>query len=118
MNQYYMNQSPEYIHSELPAIKLFQQMGYQYFDASQQDGRAVITEVILKERLLAAIKRLNTWINDNNINKAFNEITTVNGASLIEINEKVWELVRGGTFAVKQTIKGGSLYRLLTSKEQ
>ena len=93
-----MSQSPEYIHSELPAIKLFQQMGYQYFDASQQDERTDITEVILKERLLAAIKKLNTWINDNNLNKAYNEITTVNGASLMEINEKVWELIRGVHF--------------------
>ncbi|MDC6387531.1 type I restriction endonuclease [Maribacter sp. PR1] len=108
-----MNQSPEYIHSELPAIKLFQQMGYHYFDASQQDERADITEVILKDRLLAAIKRLNTWINDNNLNKAYNEITTVNGASLMEINEKVWELIRGGTFSVKQTIDGVEEFKVV-----
>ena len=81
-------------------------MGYQYLDASQQDERMDITEVILKDRLLASIKKLNTWINDNNLNKAYNEITTVNGASLMEINEKIWELMRGGTFAVKQTIDG------------
>lgn len=101
-----MSQSPEYIHSELPAIKLFQQMGYQYFDASQQDERTDITEVILKDRLLAAIKRLNSWMNDNNLNKAYSEITTVNGASLMEINEKVWQLIKGGTLPVKQTIDG------------
>jgi type I restriction enzyme R subunit len=108
-----MSQSPEYIHSELPAIKLFQQMGYDYFDASQKDERADITEVILKERLLAAIKKLNTWINDNNLNKAYNEITTVNGASLIEINEKVWELIRGGTFSVKQVINGVEEFKVV-----
>lgn len=108
-----MNQSPEYIHSELPAIKLFQQMGYQYFDANQLDERADITEVVLKDRLLAAIKRLNIWINDNNLNKAYNEITTVNGASLMEINEKVWELIRGGTFSVKQTIDGVEEFKVV-----
>ncbi|MUH34802.1 type I restriction endonuclease subunit R [Zobellia amurskyensis] len=108
-----MSQSPEYIHSELPAIKLFQQMGYQYFDASQKDERTDITEVILKDRLLAAIKRLNTWINDNNLNKAYNEITTVTGASLMEINEKVWELIKGGTFSVKQTIDGVEEFKVV-----
>ena len=108
-----MSQSPEYINSELPAIKLFQQMGYQYFDGSQQDERMDITEVILKERLLASIKRLNTWINDNNLNKAYNEITTVNGASLMEINEKVWELIRGGTFALKQVINGVEEFKVV-----
>ena len=81
-------------------------MGYQYFDASQQDERTDITEVVLKDRLLASIKKLNAWINDNNLNKAYNEITNVNGASLMEINEKVWELIRGGTFSLKQTING------------
>ena len=108
-----MSQSPEYIYSEFPAIKLFQQMGYQYLDASQQDERTDITEVILKDRLLAAIKRLNGWINDNNLNKAFMEITTVNGASLMEINEKVWELIRGGKFSVKQTIDGVEEFKVV-----
>ncbi len=108
-----MSQSLEYTNSELPAIKLFQQMGYQYFDASQRDERTDITEVILKDRLLAAIKKLNFWINDNNLNKAYNEITTVNGASLMEINEKVWELIRGGTFSVKQVINGVEEFKVV-----
>lgn len=101
-----MSQSPEYIHSELPAIELFQQMGYQYFDASKQDDRSDITEVLLKDRLLASITKLNPWINENNLNKAYSAITSVNGASLMEINQKIWELIRGGTFTVKQVIKG------------
>lgn len=101
-----MNKSPEYIHSELPAIELFKKMGYQYFDASKQDERSDITEVILKDRLLASISKLNPWINENNLNKAYTAITSVNGASLMEINQKIWELIRGGTFTVKQVING------------
>jgi len=54
-----MSQSPEYIHSELPAIELFQKMGYQYYDASKQDERSDITEVILKDRLLGSIFTLS-----------------------------------------------------------
>jgi type I restriction enzyme R subunit len=99
-----MSQGPEYIHSELPAIELFKKMDYQYFDASKVDERSDITEVILKGRLLASITKLNPWINDTNLNKAFTAITSVNGASLMEINQKIWELIRGGTFTVKQTI--------------
>ena len=34
-----MSQPSEYINSELPAIQLFQQLGYQYFDASSHDER-------------------------------------------------------------------------------
>lgn len=108
-----MSQSPEYIHSELPAITLFQQMGYQYFDANKHDERSDITEVVLKKRLLAALKKLNPWINDNNLKKAFTELMSVNGASLMEINQKVWELIRGGTFTVKQTINGVEEFKVV-----
>ncbi len=101
-----MNSSPEYIYSELPAIELFKKMGYQYFDASKQDERSDITEVILKDRLLTSISKLNPWINENNLNKAYTAITSVVGASLMEINQKIWELIRGGSFTVKQTIDG------------
>jgi type I restriction enzyme R subunit len=101
-----MNNSPEYIHSELPAIALFQKMGYQYYNGEQHKERNDITEVILKTRLLDAIKRINSWINDNNLNKAYTLITSVNGASLMEINQKIWEHIRGGTFTVKQVIDG------------
>lgn len=101
-----MSQSPEYIHSELPAITLLQKLGYQYYNASLQDERNNITEVILKDRVLAAIKKINPWINNNNLNKAFSQLTSVTGASLMEINQKVWELIKGGTFTVKQLING------------
>lgn len=101
-----MNQSPEFIHSENPAIKLFQQMGYQYYDASKTDERKDITEVVLTDRLLASIKRINPWINNNNLNKAFNEITSVTGTSLMEINEKVWNLIRMGNKTLKQVVNG------------
>lgn len=99
-----MNHSPEYIHSELPAIELFKQMGYEYFDASKTDERKDITEVVLTDRLLASIKRINPWINNNNLNKAFNEITSVNGTSLMEVNEKVWKLIRMGNKTLKQVV--------------
>jgi len=101
-----MSQSPEYIHSELPAIELFQQLGYEYYDASVSDERADITEVLIKDRLLASIKRINPWINDNNLNKAYTQLTGVNGASLMEINQAIWELIKGGTYTVKQVIDG------------
>ncbi|MFD0991159.1 type I restriction endonuclease subunit R [Mariniflexile jejuense] len=101
-----MSQSPEYKYSELPAITLLQTLGYQYYDASKHDERSNNTEVILTDRLLAAINKINPWLNDNNLNKAFTQITSVNGASLMEINQNIWELIKGGTFTVKQVING------------
>ena len=101
-----MNQSPEYIHSELPAIQLFQKLDYQYLNGSQADERADNTEVLLKTRLKAAIQRLNPWISPANAEKAYDKITRVNGASLMDINQQIWALLRGDTFTVKQVIDG------------
>ena len=101
-----MPNTPEYIHSELPAIELFKRLGYAFVDGAQTDERADITEVVLKDRLLKAIKRLNPWINESNLQKAYDKVTTVQGASLMEINEQIWHLIKGDTHPVKQVING------------
>lgn len=102
-----MSLSPEYLKSELPAIQLLQELGYAYYDGQQVDERGGdITQVILHQRLSDAIKRINPWINNTNLQKAINELTTINGASLMEINEKVWELIRGSQYTVKQVVDG------------
>lgn len=98
--------SPEYKYSELPAIELFQRLGYEYFDGCISDERNDITEVVLEQRLRAAIQRINPWVNDNNLQKAFDKITSVQGASLMEINQQIWELIKGDTFSLKQVIDG------------
>ena len=99
--------NPEFSQSELPAIELFKQLGYQYLDASVNDEREDITEVFLKERLISAIKRINTWgINDNNVQKTVNEITEIHTSSLMESNQRIWELIKGPQLSVKQIIDG------------
>lgn len=103
---------PEYTYSELPAIQLFQQMGYQYYNGSQKDEREKISEVLLKDRLLAAIRQLNPWINDSNLHKAYMRLTNVNGAFLMEINQVIWGLLRNG-HNVKQIIKGKEEFRVV-----
>ncbi|MES2649615.1 MAG: type I restriction endonuclease [Bacteroidota bacterium] len=99
-------QEPEYIYCELPAIQLFQQLGYEYYCADDIDERTSITDVVLSGRLKAAIKRINPWINDDNLQKAYDGVTGVTGTSLMEINEKVWQLIRGAELSFKQVING------------
>lgn len=109
-----MNTSPEYIYSELSAIELFQKLRYNYYCADQKDERSSIQEVILSGRLKAAIKRINPWINDNNLQKAYDAITGITGASLMEINEKVWELLRGSQLSLKQVVNGSEGFHPVT----
>ncbi|KIC92599.1 type I restriction endonuclease subunit R [Flavihumibacter sp. ZG627] len=101
-----MSHSPEYLHSELPAIELFQRLGYEYYDGCLTDERSDITEVVLKDRLMSAITRINPWISTVNLQKAFDKITSIQGASLMEINQQIWELLRGATYSVKQVVNG------------
>lgn len=107
--------TPEFLHSELPAIELFRKLKYDYYDGELTDERDDISEVILKDRLLKAIKKINTtgeWeISGNNIQKAFNELTNIYSASLMESNQRAWALIRGAGFSVKQVIKGKEEYK-------
>lgn len=105
-----MSNTPEFTYSEAPAIALFQRLGYGYYNAADQDERKDITEVVLRERLLKAIKRINPWIDDFNLQKAYNELTGIQAASLMEANQKAWELIRGSKLSLKQVIGGKEDY--------
>ena len=91
----------EYIQSELPAIKLFQKLGYDYFDA---EGK--MYEVVLKDRLSTSLKRINPWLNDNNLQKVIRKILAVSGGSLMEINSAIHQLItKADALSIKPTPK-------------
>ncbi len=104
------SQSTEYLQSEQPAIRLFQKIGYDYLDAAVNDERDSINDVVLIHRLKAAIRRINPWLNENNVNNAVRKITSVPSASLMEANETIHELISGREFTPKQVIKGREHY--------
>lgn len=97
---------PEDIYSEFPAIKLLQSMGYTYLPAAELSERSDITEMLLLERLRTALVRLNPDLDAANINRAVNRLSSVTGSSLMEINQKIHELLRGGKFNLPQKKNG------------
>jgi len=88
-----MNNTPEYIQSELPAIQLFQKLGYDYFDAHETDPRTSINEVVLEERLRAALTKINPWLNGNALEKVVRKLTTINESTLMEANQELFRLI-------------------------
>jgi type I restriction enzyme R subunit len=81
----------EYQQSELPAIELFKKLGYEYFDA-----KGTMYEVVLEDRLSSALKKINPWLDDkdgNNLEKVIRKVLSVNGSSLMEINEEIHKLI-------------------------
>lgn len=89
-----MSNQPEYELSEKPAIDLLQQLGYQYYDASTNaDERESINEILLIDRLEKSIKKLNPWLEDQQIPLAAREIGISAYGSLIDANEWVWRKI-------------------------
>ena len=103
--------SPEYLQSELPAIKLFEKLGYTYLNGANNDERSSINDVILEDRLKDAIKRINPWLTENNVNNAFKEITSVSATSFIEANEQIHKLISTQEYTPKQIIDGKETYK-------
>lgn len=78
----------EYLQSELPAIELFMRLGYDYFDAKGE-----MYEVVLEDRLTSSLKKINPWLNENNLQKAVRKILAISGSSLMEINSEAHKLI-------------------------
>ena len=88
----------EYNQSEKPALDLFDTLGYKVYDQLKKDftelpARESEHQVILIEELKSALKRINPWINENNLNKAVNEIrpARLKANSLMAANEMIYD---------------------------
>ncbi len=76
--------------SEAPAVENLRRLGYTYVPSEALDAeRDSFKEVVLVKRLAAALKRLNPWLSDDNIQRAIRAVTSVQAASLIEVSEKL-----------------------------
>ncbi|WP_258110080.1 type I restriction endonuclease subunit R [Alicyclobacillus sp. SP_1] len=71
-------------------IEQLKRLGYTYIHGSYLEGeRQTLRDVVLEQRLSDAIKRINPWIDDNNLRKVVRDITHVEAASLMEANEAI-----------------------------
>lgn len=98
---------------ESPAVEyLTSKLGYESIHGNELTpeggGRENYREVILQDRLEKALKKLNPWMNNTNLNKAINYISRADnlGASLLEINEKIYKAIVKLDLALEQDIDG------------
>ncbi len=89
---------------EKPAIDHLQKLGWTYVsgaalapvlpvDGSPMGERGYYRDVVLVNRLEAAIQRLNPWISDENLRKVLREFTHPNHAGLMEYNHAIYQLL-------------------------
>jgi len=88
----------EYADTERPALETLRRLGWDIVDREQttwDDPRETTSSVVLEPRLRGAVKRLNPWISENNLNKAVREIQQVAGTNTMDENQQIHEkLVR------------------------
>jgi len=88
----------EYAESEQPALDALNTLGWEVVDQQRttwDDPRETESSAVLEPRLRDAVKRLNPWLNENNLNKAVREVQQVRGTNTLDENEQIHEkLVR------------------------
>lgn len=83
--------------SENPAVQQLERLGYTFVPAEVLESeRESFKEVVLTPRLAAALKRLNPWLSEDNIQKAVRAATHVSATSLIEASEKLYTTLTYG----------------------
>lgn len=91
----------EYQIVEKRALDLFSKLGYKVYDINKpstnvnRPQRRTEHSVVLVDNLKKAIKRINPWISENNLNKAVNRIrpSRIQAANMMEANEKIYEML-------------------------
>ena len=93
-----MFQPDEYDKVELPAIEQLQSLGWTYLpgaDLSPETSseRQYYRDVVLEQRLTAAIQRINPWISEENLRKVVRDLRVEGKGhpTLMETNQTLWE---------------------------
>jgi type I restriction enzyme R subunit len=99
--------TPEYIYAEKPTIDQLTSMGWQYIEGSWDDpqvtNRENFKQVLISDRLKAAVKRINKddhgnpWLNDTQANTAVSQLERLSASKLMEANQEATELLLKGT---------------------
>jgi len=105
-----MNNSPEFHYSELPAIALLQTLGYSLMSAAEVKAEMNTTNLLLENRLKAALHRINPELDEVNISKAIDAISSITGTSLMEANQQSWGLISRAELTLRQMINGKEEY--------
>jgi type I restriction enzyme, R subunit len=98
----------EYDLVEKPFFRQLEAMGWEWLegdpDLPESTERSSSREVLLKNRLAAALQRINLrdgrpWLDDTRIARAIRDLEQAPGQQLMEVNEAATELLLKGTVA-------------------
>ena len=81
------NFSSEYLQSEIPAVKILEQLGYEYLDGLVLERN--IASVLLEDDFKKSLVKLNPWISEDNLGQVVKILTTPKNTDLILINQEI-----------------------------
>ncbi|MDA7825937.1 type I restriction endonuclease subunit R [Porticoccaceae bacterium] len=96
---------------ELPALEQLQSLGWSYVEGAQlspdeSDERSSLKDVVLEKRLTTSLKRINPWINDENLRKVVRELTKTLYPNLVEANQAIWTQINQSVSVMQDLGKG------------
>ncbi len=113
----YKDKTPDFIkideknHVEEPFLKQLDELGWtvkrlEMKQSPADTGRDSFTEVVLLSELRASLKKINDWLEDDQIEEVIRKITTFPGSSLIENNQHILKMLLENT-SVSENRKTG-----------
>ena len=102
----------EYNKVELPAIEQLKQLGWTYIEGDElspehhSKERNSYKDVVLEKRLRSAVKKINPWINVENLNKVVNELIRIQTTTLQEANQSIHETLLHHLSVIQDLGKG------------
>ena len=96
---------------ELPALEQLQSLGWSYVEGAQlspdeSDERSSWKDVVLEKRLNESLKRINPWINDENLRKVVRDLTKTIYSNLVEANQAIWTQINQSVSVMQDLGKG------------
>jgi type I restriction enzyme, R subunit len=103
--------SDEFDKVELPALEQLKSLGWSYIEGAQlspdeSDERSSLKDVVLEKRLTESLKRINPWINDENLRKVVRDLTKTQYPNLIEANQAIWTQINQSVSVMQDLGKG------------
>ena len=96
---------------ELPALEQLQFLGWAYIEGAklspdESDERSSLKDVVLEKRLTKSLKRINPWINDENLRKVVRDLTKTLYPNLVEANQAIWTQINQSVSVMQDLGKG------------
>ncbi len=98
----------EYTEVELPLIEQLKSYGYTHKTGSElEHERSSKSSIVLEERLTNAIRKLNPWIDEHNVEKVVKQFVTLQAEDVWHANKTIFDWLFGEGISVLQDIGAG-----------